>query len=68
MRTSLSSQCELALFDASRNVQQTMQRIARVAEAFGAIFRRNARALTSIVQCISANARKPVSALPSRGG
>ena len=29
----LSNQCELALFDASRNIQQTMQRISRVAEA-----------------------------------
>jgi hypothetical protein len=29
----LSNQCELALFDASRNIQQTIQRIGRVAQA-----------------------------------
>jgi hypothetical protein len=51
----LSSQCELALFDASRNVQQTMQRIARVAEACWSDIQAQCASADSIVQCISAN-------------
>jgi hypothetical protein len=49
----LSNQCELALFDASRNVQQTMQRIARVAEACWSDIQTQCAGAGSIAQCIS---------------
>jgi len=49
----LSNQCELALFDASRNVQQTMQRIARVAEACWSDIQTQCAGAASIAQCIS---------------
>jgi hypothetical protein len=48
----LSNQCELALFDASRNIQQTMQRIARVAEACWSDIQMQCPG-GSVAQCIS---------------
>jgi hypothetical protein len=49
----LGNQCELALFDASRNVQQTMQKIARVAEACWADIQMQCGDGSSIAQCIT---------------
>ena len=49
----LSNPCELALFDASRNVQQTMQRIARVAEACWTDIQMQCPGGGSVAQCIS---------------
>jgi PRC-barrel domain len=51
----LSNQCELALFDASRNLQQTMQRISRVAEACWSDIETQCAGESSIVRCISDN-------------
>src|SRR5262245_27287617 len=47
----LGSQCELALFDVSRNIQQTMQRISRVAEACWNDIQMQCAGDRSIVQC-----------------
>jgi hypothetical protein len=49
----LSNQCELALFDASRNIQQTMQKIGRVAEACWTDIQMQCGGDSSIAQCIS---------------
>jgi hypothetical protein len=49
----LSNQCELALFDASRNIQQTMQKIGRVAEACWTDIQMQCGGGSSIAQCIS---------------
>ena len=48
----LSNQCELALFDASRNIQQTMQRIGRVAEACWTDIQMQCAGDSSVAQCI----------------
>jgi len=49
----LGNQCELALFDASRNIQQTMQKIGRVAEACWTDIQMQCGGESSIAQCIS---------------
>ena len=49
----LSNQCELALFDASRNIQQTMQKIGRVAEACWTDIQMQCGGDSSVAQCIS---------------
>jgi hypothetical protein len=49
----LSNQCELALFDASRNIQQTMQKIGRVAEACWTDIQMQCGGDSSIAQCIA---------------
>lgn len=49
----LSNQCELALFDASRNIQQTMQKVGRVAEACWNDIQTQCGGESSIAQCIS---------------
>ncbi len=48
----LSSQCELALFDASRNIQQTIQRIGRVAQACWTDIQMQCGGDISVAQCI----------------
>src|SRR5262245_27811013 len=49
----LSNQCEMALFDASRNIQQTMQKIGRVAEACWTDIQMQCAGGSSIAQCIN---------------
>lgn len=49
----LSNQCELALFDASRHIQQTMQKIGRAAEACWTDIQMQCGCDSSIAQCIS---------------
>ena len=48
----LSNQCELALFDASRNIHQTIQRIGRVAQACWTDIQMQCGGDTSVAQCI----------------
>jgi PRC-barrel domain/Cysteine rich repeat len=49
----ISNRCEMALFDASRNVQQATRRIERVAEACWSDIRSNCGGSGSIGQCIA---------------
>jgi hypothetical protein len=49
----LGNQCELALFDASRNSQQTVQRVGRIAEACWGDIQMQCAGSGSIAQCIA---------------
>ena len=49
----LGNQCELALFEASRNVRQAMRRIERVADACGSDIQAQCVGSGSIAQCLS---------------
>src|SRR4029077_4108478 len=49
----LGNQCELALFEASRNVRQAMRRIERVADACGSDIQAHCVGSASIAQCMS---------------
>jgi hypothetical protein len=48
----LSTQCELALFDASRNVQQMVQRLGRIAQACWTDIQMQCGGEASVAQCI----------------
>ena len=48
----ISRQCEMALFDASRNVQQATRRVERLAEACWGDIKANCAGSASIGQCI----------------
>ncbi len=61
----LSNQCELALFDASRNIQQTMQKIGRVAEACWTDIQMQCGGDSSIRPVHQRETRQLVTALPS---
>ena len=49
----LSNQCELALLDASRNVQQTMQRVSRVAQACWSDIQAQCAGESSVIRCMA---------------
>jgi len=49
----LSNQCEVALLDASRNVQQAMRRMERVADACWTDIQNHCVGVPSIAQCMS---------------
>jgi len=49
----LGNQCELALFEASRNARQAMRRIERVADACGSDIQAQCVGSVSIAQCLS---------------
>src|SRR5262245_66380114 len=49
----LSTPCELALFDASRNIQQTMQKIGRVVEPCWTDIQMQCAGSSSIAQCVN---------------
>jgi hypothetical protein len=49
----LGNQCQLALFEASRNIQQAARRIERVADACGSDIQAHCVGSASIAQCMS---------------